>query len=139
MASSAFDQKNSAPDDRRLTEVLRATKAHWDAIVAFAHGKCGALTSEWKFYGKKFGWQMKLSHKKRAMLYLVPREGSFLAAMALGPAAVSKLRSQRLPIRIVRAIEEEKVAPEGRPARVEVHTEDDAEIVMRLLALKTAE
>lgn len=138
MASSAFDEKSSPPDAERLAAVLGESSPYWDAIVRSVEERCAGVAKEWKFYGSKLGWQLKLTHKKRAVVYLVPREGRFLAAMALRPDAMEELRDHDLPPALVREIEEAKTLPEGKAARVEVGTERDAEVVRRLLAIKLA-
>jgi hypothetical protein len=92
---------------------------------------------EWKFYGKKHGWQIKALRKKKALLYLIPHQGSFLAGMALDEQAVAAVRDSALPPTLVEEIVSAKPSPEGRPARVEVETKAQAELVRRLLAIKT--
>jgi hypothetical protein len=136
MASPEFDDKSHAPDEASLAAALGKAKAHWDAIVRHAEKECDGLLREWKFYGKKYGWQLKFSDKRRAVLYLIPHRNSFLAAMALSPEAVGALREHDLPAALVREIEDAKAAPEGRPARVEVSSKKDADLVRQLLAIK---
>lgn len=132
--SSIFAEAESAPDDAALAEVLGRTKAHWDAVVRRAQNLCVGVA--WKFYGRKHGWQLKLVHEKRALLYLIPHAKSFLAGMALGDAAVEAVRASRLPPDLVQEIVAAKRYPEGRPARVEVTSKKQADLVLRLLQLK---
>ena len=134
--SSVFDRRDHPPDDTSLAATLGATKAHWDALLALLATRAKGVAQEWKFYGGKLGWQLKVSEKKRALVYLVPHERSFLAAMALRPDAIAALRAHALPEALVREIETAKESPEGRPARVEVRDAQDADVVRRLLAIK---
>ncbi len=133
--SSVFDEKAEPPTDASLAQVLGRSKAHWDAIMRHVEGIEGASV-EWKFYGKKHGWQVKALRKKKALIYLIPHQGSFLAGMALDDAAVEAVRESSLPSALVEEIAAAKSAPEGRPARVEVGTNAQAELVRRLLAIK---
>jgi hypothetical protein len=136
--SSVFDEKTEPPDDAALTQALGRSKAHWDAIMRSLEGIVG-VSVEWKFYGKKHGWQVKAVRKKKALLYLIPHQGSFLAGMALDERALVVVRGSALPPALLEAIEAAKPSTEGHPARVEVGTKAQAELVRRLLAICSRE
>jgi hypothetical protein len=131
-----FDDKAHKPTDKRLATALGKSKKCWDAILEGVDRARGGLGCEWKFYGAKFGWQLKVMDKKRTVLYLVPREGGFLAAMALSERAVAAVRVSSLPPTLVSEIETAKVLPEGRPARIEVTSAKQLEVVRQLMAIQ---
>lgn len=133
--SSVFDEKAEPPNDAALTQALGRSKAHWDAIMCHVEGIEG-VSVEWKFYGKKHGWQVKAMRKKKALIYLIPHQGSFLAGMALDEQALAVVRGSALPPALVEEIVAAKPSSEGHPARVEVGTKAQAEQVRRLLAIK---
>jgi Protein of unknown function (DUF3788) len=135
MTTMAAGRTNS-PDDATIEQALGTTKKLWDAIVAHLDSLPNGLGREWKYYGEKHGWQVKVTDRKRAVLYLIPHDGSFLAALALNDKAVAALPSQKIPPRLVREIATGKTYPEGRPARVEVTSTKDLTVVKKLLALK---
>jgi hypothetical protein len=128
--------RTNPPDDATLDQALGKTKKVWDTIIDHLDQLPNGLVREWKYYGKKHGWQMKVTDRKRAVLYLIPHDGSFLASLALNDQAVAALPSQKLPPRLVREIATAKTYPEGRPARVEVTSTSDLMVVKKLLALK---
>jgi hypothetical protein len=134
---SSLTDPGHAPDDADLRAALGAARPAWDAILAYLAGREG-LTREWKFYAGGHGWQLKIKDKKAAVLYLIPRDGSFLAAMPLKDAAVAALPGTDLPADVIRAIQTAKPAVEGRPARIEVTGARQADIVKTLLALALA-
>ena len=138
MTVHPFVDKARAPDDAMLADALGRTKACWDAIVAHGLAAFDGVTSQWKFYGAKHGWQLKLLRKRRALLYLVPHEGTFLAGLALRESSLDRVRGARLPKGLVRSIEEAKAFVEGKPARVEVRSAKDVATVKKLLAIKAA-
>ena len=138
MQGSVFDDKAHAPDDAALAAMLGRTKRHWDAVVAHGLDAADGVTEEWKFYGKKHGWQLKLLHKRRALLWLVPHEKSFLAGMALRESAMDQVRASKLPKDLIREIVEAKAYMEGKPARIEVTNLKDVATVKKLLAIKAA-
>ena len=128
--------RSNPPDDVTLAQTLGKTKNVWNAVVDHIDRLPNGLVRKWKFYGTKYGWQMKVTDGKRAVLYLIPHEGSFLAALALNDQAVAALRSQKIPLPLLREITTAKTYPEGRPARIEVTTKSDLTVVKKLLAIK---
>ncbi len=131
-----FVDRSHPPDDARLAAVLGPAKACWDAVLAQVEAEREGVVPEWKFYGAKHGWQLKLVRKRRAFLYLIPYEGRFVAGMALSPAEVARLREARVPDALIEEIESAKASTEGRPARVEVRTADQLTTLRRLLSAR---
>ncbi|MCL4235266.1 MAG: DUF3788 family protein [Deltaproteobacteria bacterium] len=136
MSEPIFADKSRVPNDADLATALGAAKAHWDFLIAFVRKSCPEATHEWKFYGAKYGWQLKIVRAKKALLYMIPHQGGFNAALALRPPAVAAQLGAALPDDLVREIEAAKDAPEGRPARIFVKTKKDAAIAAKLVALK---
>ena len=136
--SSVFDNKAAQPDDAALAAALGATKPLWDGLLRRLEALDG-VDVEWKFYGKKHGWQVKaIWKKKKALVYLIPHADSFLAGLGLSDRAVEVLLTSDLPSALVTAIAEAPSFPEGHPARVEVTDAGEANIVERLLDIKLA-
>ncbi|MCC6157428.1 MAG: DUF3788 family protein [Deltaproteobacteria bacterium] len=136
MSEPVFADKTRLPSDADLATVLGAANAHWDFLIAFVRKNCPEAVHEWKFYGAKYGWQLKIVHAKKALLYMIPHQGGFNAALALRPPALAALREAGLPEEFVREIEAAKESPEGRPARVFVKTKKDAALAAKLVGLK---
>lgn len=134
MTINPFLERAPRPDDAALTRALGKARPHWDALVAYLDA-VGA-THEWKHYGAKHGWQLKAVKQKAAVLYMIPHERSFLAALALKGKAIELALASDLPRDLIDAIETAKDYAEGRPARVEVQTKAEVAVVMRLLAIK---
>jgi hypothetical protein len=134
--SSVFDDKSAKPDQAALDEVLGETSPLFGELLAFSEEVKPGLKREWKFYGKKHGWQLKVFDRKRAALYLIPHEGSFLAGMALRPAAVEAVKASNLPRQLIDEITSAKAYREGAPARVEVHSAEHVVLIKELMRLK---
>jgi hypothetical protein len=118
-----------------MTPLLGETRKLWEALCTFLDELEG-VTGEWKFYGEKYGWQLKVTAKRRALLYLIPRPEHFTAAMALREPAIAALRERGIPEPLVREIEAAKASSEGKPARVEVRNPRDLTVVKKLVAIK---
>jgi uncharacterized protein DUF3788 len=138
MTTHPFVDPAALPDETALTAVLGKARPHWDALLAYLDEECSGVRREWKFYGAKYGWQLKAARRKGAVLYLVPRRGSFLAALALKGRALEAVRASRLPPALIREIEGAKEYAEGKPARVEVKGKAQVEVVKQLVAFKLA-
>lgn len=130
--SGSKASKDGPPD---LLRLLGKAGGAWTELRGFLDELDG-VTSEWKFYGEKHGWQLKAATKKRALLYLIPREGRFTAAVALREEAIIALRAAGFPEERVREIEQARGSIEGRPARVDVTGRGDLGLVKQLVSVK---
>jgi len=126
------------PDAAALGAQLGAAKATWDDVVAHLERVRGSAALEWKHYGARLGWQLKVTRGRKALLYLIPHEGRFVVATALGPAELALLHASGLPAELIRDIEAGRALPEGKAARVEVRNGCDAALAKRLLAWRMA-
>jgi len=50
------------------------------------------VTETWSFSGKSHGWLLRLAHRKKALVYLVPCPGAFVASCALSDEACHSLK-----------------------------------------------
>lgn len=122
--------------DGELASLLGRAKPAWDTLVAWMEAREG-LAMVWKFYGAKHGWQLKfVDARKRSVLYMIPREGRFGAALALRDDAIAALPAAGVAPDVVRAISQAKPSTEGRPARVEVTGARDLALVKELVTVK---
>ena len=123
----------SGPEASELSAALGRSQPLWEALV---EGLPAGLVPEWKFYGAKHGWQLKVLKGKRAVLYLIPHDGYFTAAVALNARALAALGGSGLPPDLVREIEDGPKLPEGKAARIQVTTRAQLAQVRTLLDLK---
>ena len=136
MNDIVFDDKNKVPDDNDLQEALGATKKLWDELTAYIKDTYDGVKEEWKFYGKKYGWQMKLPSKKRNIMFLIPRKGYFLAVFIFGDKAVEAIVNSKLNQNIITAIKGARKYAEGRGLKIEVKSEKDLENIKTLTQIK---
>jgi hypothetical protein len=138
MALSIFDDKAKEPKDINIADTLGRTKRSWDDLKDHLAQTLGSLSQEWKFYGKGSGWTLRLKHKKRTILYLVPRRGSFMVVFVFGERAVEAARRSTLPRSILALINDATPYVEGRSFRVEVRRRKDLDSIKELVAIKMA-
>jgi hypothetical protein len=136
MADIVFDNKNKVPDDNDLQEAFGAAKKLWYELRAYIKDTYDGVKEEWKFYGKKYGWQMKLPSKKRNIMFLIPRRGYFLAVFVFGEKAVEAIANSSLDQSIITAIKEARKYAESRGLKIEVKSGKDMENIKILSHIK---
>ena len=138
MAFSAFDDKNHEPTDQEVAEVVADTAKLWIDLRSEIASLHDPLSEDWVFSGKKWGWALRLKHKKRAVLYMTPVKGFFYAGFALGQKAVDAAHESDLPQSILDLIDGSQKYAEGRAVRIEVRWEEDLRHVVGVAAVKMA-
>ena len=138
MALSAFDDKSKEPLRGELAEVLGLATHLWDQLISNVRSRFDPLTEDWGFSGKKWGWALRLKHKKRAVLYLTPANGFFYAGFALGQKAVDAAQDSDLPPSVLDIIDSSQKFAEGRGVRLEVRSDVDVRSVTQLADIKMA-
>jgi hypothetical protein len=136
MLPNAFIGKASQPTDDELTAELGESRRLWDDVLARLASECKIVDQEWNSYSKKAGWSLRLKVKKRNILYLGPRHGSFRVAFVLGDRAVAAARAGKLPRSILKMVEEGQHYPEGTAVRFDVSGLKDVDAVVKLAAIK---
>lgn len=81
MKPNAFIGRARRPSDADVAAALGAAKPVWDSIVVDMARELGLSDSEWKTYGVKHGWALRLRKGKRNIAHLAPCHGG-----ALGPS-----------------------------------------------------
>jgi hypothetical protein len=138
MALSAFDDKLHPPTEADLAEVLGKSYTAWKKLQQQVTTRFAPALAEWGCSGKSTGWGLRLKKKDRAILYMVPCRGYFLASFALGEKAVKAAQASDLPDAILKTIEAAPKYAEGRGVRIEVRTVKDVRSIEILADIKMA-
>jgi len=128
--------KTTEPDERKVVELLDDKALLWVNLKTFLTENIGSVKEEWKFYSAKSGWTMKVLLVKRNLFFMKPEESTFLIAYVFGDKAVNEVEKSNLPENIKTELTEAKKYMEGRGLRVYVKTNDDLEIVKKLVEIK---
>ena len=98
MLANAFIEKISQPTGAELAEALGdPAKALWDKLASELAAEHGVTVPEWHSYSRKAGWALRLKRKDRAIVYLTPSRGAFMASFALGEKAAKAARESGVP------------------------------------------
>lgn len=122
----------SPPTDAELRAMLGES---FDVLQEFTRRNT-ELRPEWKYYGAKYGWSLKLFLKKRNLCFISPHPGFFTVAFALGARAVERALASNLPESVKRQITEARPYAEGRGVRIDAGTTQDLGPAQLLLEIK---
>jgi len=136
VSQNAFAGQAERPTQEAVETVLGQSYALWEQLVAQLKEELKLDGEEWNSSGLKYGWSLRLQVKKRNIVYLGPRAGSFMAAFILGDKAVAVARKSSLPAYVIKMIAEAKRYGEGTPVRIEVSKPEDLGPVKILAKIK---
>ena len=136
MAPNAFIGRTKPPGEADLVAALGSAKASWDLLVVDMFEELGLDGREWKSYGLKHGWALRLQRKKRNIVHLAPHEGCFTALLILGDRAMATARANGLGRAAERLLEKAPHYPEGTGIRFEVKGPRQVPLIRKLARIK---
>jgi hypothetical protein len=110
----------------------------WERLRELLEADFGPLAEKWSFSKTTHRWTLQLKRKQRAVVYLAPQPGHFLASFALGEKACAAAKDSRLPASVLGIIDSAPRYPEGRGVRFDVRTGGDVAKVAMVAAIKMA-
>jgi hypothetical protein len=138
MSVSIFNNKLREPDDKLLADGLLDSKKYLDRICDFIRRVYTDLNPEWKYYGKNYGWLLKLLHKNRNVMFVVPYNGYFRVVFTFGDKAVSDVIASKLPKKIKDELVNARKYAEGRSVNFDVKSDEHMESILELVRIKLA-
>jgi hypothetical protein len=136
MEASIFTNKAEIPDDFMLSGALGDSFNIWMEIRSYVFQVYPKATEEWNLPGQKYGWIFRIRDKKRAIIYLLPRDKFFLVAFVFGEKATAEALKSEISLDIKANIETAKVYAEGRDFRIEVRNENIVKDIKTLIDIK---
>ncbi len=138
MALSYFDDRAARPSEAEVRLALGPSGDLWFALIEHLSAQAPPILEEWAFSGAQYGWSVRLVHKKRRILYLIPQTAGFLVGVVLGDKAVAAANASSLPRSVLDEINGAKRYAEGRGIRLRVISPGDLVAVKTLATLKLA-
>src|SRR5271157_200354 len=108
-----FLDKSCKPNEEMLSEVLGRSYKYWRQIQSVLNDQYGELTPEWKYYGAKSGWTLKMMLKKRNLFFFGPCDRYFRIAFVFGDKAVKAIEESDLSPVLIEKVKGAKRYPEG--------------------------
>ena len=136
MPHSIFVERDLKPTPKTLAEALGDSHRLWLQIKENLTHSFGELTEEWKYYGAKSGWLLKMLQKKRNLFFLIPLEDYFVISFVFGDKAVTQIFETDLPDVLKSTLRNARKYAEGRGLPIEVRSEKEVEQVKKLVEIK---
>ena len=135
---SVFKDQKVEPTESQLKISLGNSFAFWQILNDFTHKSYPEALGKWNFSGIKHGWSFRIYDKKRVIIYLLPRDGFFKAALVFGQKATAEILESDISDHIKHELNAAKVYAEGRGIRIEVKDETVLEDIKKLVIIKIA-
>jgi hypothetical protein len=135
---SVFQDKNIIPDDKTLEKSLGKTFPWWEGIIDYVFAHYPAAIAEWNYPGVKYGWNFRMKDKKRAIVYLLPREKFFKVAFVFGQKATDAILKSPIDDGIKNELKSAKIYAEGRGIRIDVRNKTILDDIRSLVDIKLA-
>ena len=136
METRVFMDKSVEPNHNRLAEALGEKNRLWEALKKHLSENYDNILEEWKFYGQKHGWTLKVKQKKRTIFYLTPFEDLFKISFVFGDRAVAAVENSDLPKNLITELKNARKYMEGRGLQVDVERLEDIENIKKLVEIK---
>ena len=136
MSEVLFDNKDLKPNDNLLAEKMGLCYQYWGEIKNYLKKQYGDTTEEWKFYGKKYGWQLKTLLKKRNLFFLIPHQFCCQLVFVFGDKAVQEIENSDISDELKKKVLNAKKYAEGRGLVVEVKDNTSISDIKKLIEIK---
>jgi len=136
MDCSVFLDKESEPTEEMLKDYLRSTHSLWLSIRKMTFDHYPDAKEEWNFPGKKFGWSFRIKDKKRAIIYLLPRDSYLKVAFVFGQKATDAIMSSDIDSGIKEELATARVYAEGRGISISVENDRLLSDIDKLISIK---
>jgi len=136
MDISIFTDKKIMPTDDDLKITLGNTYGMWQHLTGYVHFKYSAAVDMWNYSGDKYGWTFRIKDKKRAIVYLLPRDKFFKIALIFGQKATDAIMDSQVNSSIKSELASAKVYAEGRGIRIDITDETILNDLKTLIDIK---
>ena len=135
---SIFSDKAVLPSDQAVVAKLDLSYKYWSQIKEYVLEKYPTGLCEWNFPGKKYGWSFRIKDKKRAIIYLLPRDKFFKVAFVFGQKATDIILNSDITKSIKNELAQARKYAEGRGIRIEVNDGSKIFDIKKLMDIKLA-
>jgi hypothetical protein len=135
MARGAFNDRASRPGETEIEASLAGAAPLWAELVSFVE-RSFRVRNDWRFYGKSYGWALAFKKSGRALVSLYPGAGAFTAQVILKDDQIVRIPSESMIPELRSAIDAANPYAEGRWIFLEVRSERELGVVVRLIEIR---
>jgi hypothetical protein len=136
MSDNQFKIKDKVPDEKRVKEVLKSNYSNLEAIRSYIAETIGDTKEEWKFYGVKYGWNLKNFYKKRNLYFIGMYDGYFRIGFVFGERAFNSVMNSEVKDELKNELASAKKYAEGRGLTLEIKDDRYLNDIKILLQIK---
>jgi hypothetical protein len=133
---SIFTDKYKEPTADDLKAALGHTYPLWKSIQEQVVSEYPKAVEEWLC--SKAGWHFRMKDKKRAIIYLLPRDKFFKVAFVFGQKATDAILQSNIGDFIKTELKSARVYAEGRGIRIDIKDEKLISDIKLLISIKLA-
>ena len=135
---SIFQDKLTKTIDKDLVDNLYSTYTLWLQLHNFVFEKYPNGLAEWNYSGKKYGWNYRIKDKRRAIIYLLPRDKYFKVAFVFGQKATDTVLLSGISQKIKNELAQARKYAEGRGIRIDIKDDSKISDIKKLIEIKLA-
>ncbi len=136
MSENVFLSKDVKPTEALIKANLAGNYARLMEIRKFVDDTFGEILEEWKNYGRKIGWLLKIIYKKRNLCFITVCEGYFNMTFIFGDKAIDSMVDSAVSPSLKKALREAKKYAEGRGLNLKVEDDKYLPDIKLLLQIK---
>lgn len=120
MEENVFTDKSIVPDGRSVLRALGDAGSLWLELRRYIQENYGPAIEEWKYYGPRSGWTMKLVSPQKTLFAFTALRDAFRLVFVFAENELEVLERSDLPKNLVEEAKSAKKSPEGRRLQIEV-------------------
>jgi hypothetical protein len=131
-----FLDKSVKPDNQSLEKALGNSYKFWEELQNILKEKYAGLKPEWKYYGAKSGWTLKMMLKKKNLFFFGPCDNYFRIAFVFGDKAEKAIEESGISSVLIKKFKSAKRYTEGRGLMIEVRKQNQLNDIFKLVKIK---
>lgn len=135
MAHVAFTDRTNRPGEAEIETELAEAAPLWRDLIAFVDDSF-RISSDWKFYGKNYGWSLAFKKSSKALVSLYPGAGSLTVQVILKDDQIAQVPRELMIPELEAAIERANPYAEGRWIFFAVNSERELAVVKKLIEIR---
>ena len=136
MSEKVFMAKEEMPTEEKISEKLVSVYFQLESIRQHLLETLEETREEWKFFGKKGGWILKILLKKRNLFFIGIYEGYFRITFVFGEKAFKVIMDSDLSAELKSYMEGARKYAEGRGLSITVDGPAYLEDIKKLIRIK---